>query len=69
MEYEGEYLNDLKNGIGKEYNIEGELIFEGEYLNNKKMKGQAYKSNILEYKGEYLNDRKWNGKVMIKMEI
>ena len=28
-----------KNGNVKEYNEKGELIFEGEYLNNKKWKG------------------------------
>ena len=31
MIFEGEYLNGMKNGKGKEY--EGKLIFEGEYLN------------------------------------
>ena len=28
---EGEYLNDKRNGNGKEYKRKGELIFEGEY--------------------------------------
>ena len=32
LKYEGEYLNVLRNGIGKEYDINGKLIFEGEYL-------------------------------------
>ena len=31
--YEGEYLNGKRNGQGKEYNIIGNIIFEGEYLN------------------------------------
>ena len=26
-----------KNGKGKEYNYDGNLVFEGEYLNDKKM--------------------------------
>ena len=30
---EGEYLNGIINGKGKEYNYNDELIFEGEYLN------------------------------------
>ena len=34
--YDGEYLNGLKNGKGKEYDYEGNLIFEGEYLNGKR---------------------------------
>ena len=36
MKYEGEYLNGKrkKNGKGKQYNDNGKLLFEGEYLNN-----------------------------------
>ena len=29
LEFEGEYLNGLKNGKGKEYDWEGNLLFEG----------------------------------------
>ena len=29
--FEGEYLNDKRNGKGKKYDYDGELIFEGEY--------------------------------------
>jgi len=29
-------LNGKRNGKGKEYNYNGELIFEGEYINGKK---------------------------------
>ena len=32
LEFEGEYLNEKRNGKGKEY-VEGKLKFEGEYLN------------------------------------
>ena len=28
---------EKKNGKGKEYDLEGNLIFEGEYLNGKKI--------------------------------
>ena len=34
--YEGEYLNGEKNGKGKEYNENEELIYEGEYINGKR---------------------------------
>jgi len=34
--FEGEYLNGLRNGKGKEFSF-GTLIFEGEYLKGKKM--------------------------------
>ena len=36
LEFEGEYLNGLRNGKGKEYEY-GKLIFEGEYLNGEKL--------------------------------
>jgi len=36
--HEGEYLKGEKNGKGKEYNKEGKLIFEGEYINKWKRK-------------------------------
>ena len=41
--YEGEYLNGMRIGKGKEY---GNSNFEGEYLNNKKWigKGEHYKN-------------------------
>ena len=36
LKYEGEYLNEKRNGKGKEYDIRGNIIFEGEYLNDKR---------------------------------
>ena len=61
--YEGEYLNGQRNGKGKEYySYNGELMFEGEYLYNYKIKGKFYLNNKLEYEGEYLYNKKWNGK-------
>ena len=41
--FEGQYLNEKKNGKGREYNNNGNLIFEGEYLNGEKNgKGKDY---------------------------
>ena len=40
MIFEGEYLNGVKNGKGKEYDDKGNIIFDGEYLNGKKWKGK-----------------------------
>ena len=56
--FEGDYLN----GIGKEYNDKGKVLYEGEYLNGKKNgKGKIYYSDgKLLYEGEFLNDKKWN---------
>ena len=60
--FEGEYIDGIRNGKGKEYNFEGDLIFEGEYRNNYKKKGKAYIKGKLEFEGEYLCDKKWTGK-------
>ena len=38
------------------------MIFEGEYLYNKRIKGKEYINGKLEYDGEFLYDKKWNGK-------
>ena len=58
-------LYELKDGNGKvkEYDRNGVLIFEGEYLNGvKNGKGKEYFYNgRLKYEGEYLNGKKWNG--------
>ena len=51
------------NGKGKEYDYDGILIFEGEYLNGERNgKGKEYNKNgNLKFKGEYLNGKIWNG--------
>ena len=50
-------LNHI-NGIGKEYNEDDELDFEGEYLNGEKNgKGKGYYANgDLKFEGEYLKN-------------
>ena len=60
--FEGEYLNGMRNGKGKEYYL-GELKYEGEYLNGKKNgKGKEYdEKERLIFEGEYLNDLMWKG--------
>ena len=37
LQFEGEYLNGKRNGLGKLYNYKGELIFEGKFLNDKRI--------------------------------
>ena len=62
---------EKKNGKGKEYfynnNYSGNksyLMFEGEYLNNYRLKGKEYyKNGKLKYEGEFIISKKWNGKV------
>jgi len=60
MCFEGEYLNGIKNGKGKEYNSRTFEVFEGEYLKGKKNGyGKVFDANKkLEFEGEYLNDKK-----------
>ncbi len=62
--FEGEYLNQKRNGKGKEYNKYKNLIFEGEYKNGKRNgKGKEfYDNNKLYFEGEYNNGKKWNGR-------
>ena len=51
-------------GIGKEYYKNGELKFEGEFLNGlRNGKGKEYyENNKLKFEGEYLNGKRWYGK-------
>ena len=64
----GNIIYEIKNGSGfiKEYDDEGDLIFEGEYLNFKKNgKGKEYDYGKLIFEGEYLNGNRWNGKELV----
>ena len=59
--------SEIINGAGfiKEYNIKGNLIYEGEYKNGQRNgKGKEYidYNNKLLFEGEFLNNKKWNGK-------
>ena len=41
IKFEGEYLNDKRNGKGKEYYSNGDLMFEGDFLNDKRWNGKG----------------------------
>ena len=45
MKFEGEYLNNQKQGKCKEYRDNGGLIYDGEYLNGEK--NGKYKEYII----------------------
>ena len=64
LKFEGEYLNNKRNGKGKEYDLFGNLIFEGEYLNGKRDgKGKEYyNNNRIKLEGEFKDGLRWNGK-------
>ncbi len=49
---------EKKNGKGKEYDVNGKLKFEGDYLYDYKIKGKYYINGILEFEGEYLNGKR-----------
>ena len=61
--YEGECLNGVRDGKGKEYNLWNyELEYDGGYLNGKWSGfGKKYYKGVLDYEGEYLNGQR-NGK-------
>ena len=54
--FEGEYLNGIRNGKGKEYFwYYGGLKFDGEYLNGVRSgKGKEYLFDNIIFEGEYL---------------
>ena len=65
MLFEGKYLDGFRIGKGKEYNEEGELIFEGEYKEGKKWNGKGKEYNNkkeLVFEREYKEGKRWNGK-------
>ena len=61
--FKGEYLNGKRNGKGKEFNYNEELIFDGEYLNGERNgKGKEYDYKLI-FEGEYKNGLRWTGKI------
>ena len=54
------YREGERNGKGKEYNYNGELLFEGEYINGiRNGKGKEYYSNgNLLFEGDYINGKR-----------
>ena len=58
-------LSEIKEKYGKrkEYDKDGKLIFEVEYINGiMNGKGKEYKNCKLIFEGEYLDGKRWNGK-------
>ena len=52
-------MNGKRNGKCKEFNDNGKIVFEGEYLNGEKRKGKEYNwDGTLSYIGEYLNGKR-----------
>ena len=47
LKFEIEYINGV--GKGKEYNHNGVIIFEGEYINGKELKGKGKEFDAYEY--------------------
>ena len=61
MIYEGEYLNGERNGKGKEYDNDGNLIFEREFIKGKRFNGKEkeydYRCKLI-FEGEYLTGKR-----------
>ena len=60
LSFEGEYLNGVRHGNGKEYYDNGKLKFEGEYLNGVRHgNGKEYNNHgKLKFEGKYLNGKR-----------
>ena len=57
-------MDGRRHGKGKEYALNGLLVFEGEYLNGERNgKGEKYDvDGSIIFEGEYLNGKRWTGK-------
>ena len=65
IKFEGEFVEGIKNGKGKQYNFMKKLEFDGEFLNGKRNgKGKEYDCfGKIVYEGEFLNgERHGKGK-------
>ena len=60
--FEGEFINGIQNGKGKEYYDNGILKYEGEYIHGlRNGKGKRYHTNgKIHYEAEYLFGKVWN---------
>ena len=68
---EGEYINEKRNGKGKEYYENGKLKFEGEYLKGKKWNEKGYDvdgNNIYEINNGTGKIKEYNISSTIKFE-
>ena len=65
IKFEGEYLYGLRNGKGREFNFDGELMYEDYFINNKRISGEREaneKTNskyYIKFEGEFLNGGKY----------
>ena len=66
LNFEGELLEGKISGKGKEYDMNGELLFEGEYLDGNKWngKGKIFDNiNQIFFEGDILKGKIWNGNI------
>ena len=65
MEYiwKGDFNEEnKKNGIGKEYDFDDNIVFEGKYINDIREKGiEYYIFGTKKYEGDYKDGKRWNG--------
>ncbi|WP_428910704.1 toxin-antitoxin system YwqK family antitoxin [Niallia sp. Krafla_26] len=63
MKYWGEVKDGYKSGIGKTFDSNGELFFEGKYETNERIKGKLYKNGRVRFEGTFVNGKPWDGYV------
>ena len=61
--WSGEFDDEnQKTGKGKEYDFDDNIVFEGEYYNNEKIRGiEYYIIGTKKFEGDYNNNKRWNG--------
>ena len=68
--FNNETSNKKRNGKDKEYNLNGNLIYEGEYLNGERHgSGKEYYKEKLKFEGDYLYGSKIKGKFYINEKL
>ena len=61
--WDGQYnKKKKKHGIGKEYDFDDNVVFDGEYLNGLKVRGiEYYILGTKKFEGNYKDGKRWNG--------
>lgn len=54
--YDGHYKRGLRNGVGKEYSMEGECVYEGCFLDNKKYGNGTLFTSTSSLEGSFVDD-------------
>ena len=67
--FEGEFSNGTITGEGKEFDYDGNIIFEGQYLMGERTVGKEYYNKNLLYEGTYIYNQKKKGNLYINNRL